>query len=91
MGTYDNQFGSALHDPMFDREDVWEVRVGKHTVAWTLEDDVYIEKPEGFVLLGVLQWEDTDNPNSDDRDHNEIRLLKFVIDKLMEGCGGNNG
>jgi len=83
MGTYDNAFGGALHDPMFDRDDAWCVTVLGHDIAWTVDDDVYIRQGDDYILLGQLKWEDNDDP-TDDFGYNAERLREFVISSLKE-------
>jgi hypothetical protein len=84
MGTYDNAFGGALHDPMFDMDDAWCVTILGHDIAWTADDDVYIRHEAGFdILLGQLKWEDNDDP-TDDFGYNAERLREFVISSLKE-------
>jgi len=73
-------------EPWHDEvEEALEITVGPNTrVAWTTADNVYVytgdksERKDGFVWIGRLYWEDSDDPY-DDYGFNVQRLCDFVI------------
>ena len=63
-----------------------EITVGfpPMSVAWTVDDDVFVrtgstvEREDGYILIGQLEWVDTPDDPADDAGYNLERLREFV-------------
>lgn len=85
MGTYDNAFGGALHDPMFDQEGAVTIKVMDFLVAWTEGGQVLIDTgDDDWTPIGDLEWEDNVDPTKE-YEANIKRLREFVESELTEG------
>jgi len=72
-------------EPWQDESEALEITVGPATrVAWTIDDDVFVftgdksERKDGFVWIGRLCWEDSDDAYND-YDFNVQRLRDFIV------------
>lgn len=80
MGVTMNYPEPWQHEPI----DALEISVLGLPVAWTADDDVFVrtgdtaEREDGYVHIGLLGWEDTDDP-CDDAGYNTERLRQYVL------------
>ena len=79
-----------------DGVDGIEVVVARTTKAvWTEDDDVFVytgdttERADGYIHIGVLTWEDTDDTDdpADDGEYNIRRLRDFVAEWIKANGG----
>lgn len=64
--------------------DAMEIVVGDLHVAWTVDDEVYVhtgdtsQRDDGYVLIGMLEWEADHKTAMREQIVNEERLREFV-------------